>query len=528
MTPADSVLGGRYRLLSPIAAGGMGEVWRAADELLGREVAIKLLGRHIAADPSFQRRFRAEAQITAGLTDGGIAQVFDYGETDDVAYLVMELVKGEPLSAILARNGALGPEVTLDIVHQAARGLHAAHRAGIIHRDIKPGNILVTETGQVKITDFGIARALEAAPLTQTGLVLGTAQYVSPEQASGATLTPASDIYSLGVVAYECLAGRPPFVADNHVTLALRHLNDPPPPLPDAVPAAVRALVLAMLAKDPAARPASGPDLLDHVRALRDRLAGPGTAVLGGLTDSRGFPVAGGTWRDGTNGSAPASAPTPPFGASTVGGIGGGAGRGGPSAGGTGPTDRFGASAGSAHRAADPYATSAAAGSAWTDPFNSPAAGRPGPSGPGTAFAGGRAAGDDLRAAPARRRRPAVMFFAVAGCAVAIGAGALAWNARTDEATPGPAKTTTPTPSASARPSHSPSARTSRPVAPVPSDEPTVVPSATVKTSAPPTRKPTPTPTPTPEPSDSPTSEPSDSPIPTDAPTDTSSPDEGT
>ncbi|GAB3881065.1 serine/threonine-protein kinase [Microbispora bryophytorum subsp. camponoti] len=294
----DTVLGGRYRLTSPIAAGGMGEVWRAEDELLGREVAVKLLGRHVAGDATFRDRFRSEARITAGLTDPGIAQVFDYGETDGVAYLVMELVRGEPLSAILARNGVLGPDVTLDLVEQTARGLHAAHRAGVIHRDVKPGNLLVTETGQVKITDFGIARALEAAPLTATGTILGTAQYISPEQASGTTLTPASDIYSLGVVAYECLTGRPPFTAENPVALALRHLNDTPPPLPGNVPAPVAALVTAMLAKDPAARPETGPVLLDGVRALRETLAGTAApAALGSLTDPRGFPVAGGPGR---------------------------------------------------------------------------------------------------------------------------------------------------------------------------------------------------------------------------------------
>ncbi|MEV4461221.1 serine/threonine-protein kinase, partial [Microbispora sp. NPDC049633] len=301
----DTVLGGRYRLTSPIAAGGMGEVWRADDELLGREVAIKLLGRHVADDATFRDRFRSEARITAALTDPGIAQVFDYGETDGLAYLVMELVRGEPLSAILARNGALGPEVTLDVVQQAARGLYAAHRAGVIHRDVKPGNLLVTEDGQVKITDFGIARALEAAPLTATGLILGTAQYVSPEQASGTALTPASDVYSLGVVAYECLTGRPPFTAETPVALALRHLNDTPPPLPGTVPAPVAALVMAMLAKDPAARPETGPVLLDRVRMLRETLTGTAapTAVLGSLTDPRGFPATGGA--GGTAAAAP-------------------------------------------------------------------------------------------------------------------------------------------------------------------------------------------------------------------------------
>ncbi len=240
MTSGNLLLGNRYRLTGRIATGGMGEVWRAVDELLGREVAVKLLRQHVAADPSFRDRFRTEARITAGLTDPGIAQVFDYGEQSDGAYLVMELVIGEPLSAILARNGTLSAEVTLDMIAQTARGLHAAHSSGIIHRDIKPGNLLINQSGQVKVTDFGIARALQAAPVTRTGTVLGTAQYVSPEQASGTPLTPATDIYSLGVVAYECLTGRPPFIAETQVAMALQHLNEPPPPLPASVPPAVR------------------------------------------------------------------------------------------------------------------------------------------------------------------------------------------------------------------------------------------------------------------------------------------------
>ncbi|GGK61497.1 hypothetical protein Ppa06_24520 [Planomonospora parontospora subsp. parontospora] len=284
-----SFLGDRYRLLERIAAGGMGEVWRARDELLGREVAVKLLRRHLADDPAFRGRFRTEARIAAGLADPGIAQVFDYGEADDVAYLVMELVPGESLAAILARNGALSPEVVLDVVHQTARGLHAAHAAGIIHRDVKPGNLLVTGAGAIKITDFGIARALESAPVTQTGTILGTAQYVSPEQASGITLTPATDLYSLGVVAYECLTGRPPFTAANQVAIALMHLNDPPPPLPASVPGPVRDLVAACLAKDPAQRPASARELSDRAYVLRESLATAGAAGLVLLTDPTGY-----------------------------------------------------------------------------------------------------------------------------------------------------------------------------------------------------------------------------------------------
>jgi serine/threonine-protein kinase len=298
VTSGRVLLGDRYRLTGRIAGGGMGEVWRAVDELLGREVAVKLLRQHVAADPEFRQRFRTEARITASLVDPHVAQVFDYGEQPDGAYLVMELVPGEPLSEILARHGTLSPETTLDLISQVARGLAAAHRAGIIHRDIKPGNLLVNEAGQVKITDFGIARATQAAPVTRTGTVLGTAQYVSPEQAMGERLTPSTDIYSLGVVAYECLVGHPPFVADTQVAIALMHLNEPPPPLLGHVPPQVRDLVMAMLAKAPERRPASADELSDRAYWLRESLASGGPADpadlgtdLGTLTNPAGWAV---------------------------------------------------------------------------------------------------------------------------------------------------------------------------------------------------------------------------------------------
>ena len=285
-------LGNRYLLLSRIASGGMGDVWRARDELLGREVAVKVLRSHIQADPTFRSRFRNEARITAALGDPGIAQIFDYGEQSDLAYLVMELVHGEPLSAILARNGPLGSEVALDVVHQTAKALHAAHSAGVIHRDIKPGNLLVTPEGAIKVTDFGIARAVEAAPVTLTGTVLGTAQYVSPEQAQGLPLTPSTDLYSLGVVAYECLSGRTPFQAEGQVAIALMHLNEPPPPLGADVPSAVRELVMKLLIKDPRHRPASARDVADRAYVLRESLAGHESASeLRMLTDPAGFRV---------------------------------------------------------------------------------------------------------------------------------------------------------------------------------------------------------------------------------------------
>ena len=275
---SDYLLAGRYRLTDRIAAGGMGEVWRGEDNLLTRSVAVKLLPTGRAGDEAFLARFRAEARYAASLSHPGIARVYDYGESAEFggAYLVMELVNGEPLSAILARAGRLSPDATLDIVSQAARALDAAHQAGIVHRDIKPGNLLVAAGGTTKITDFGIATAVAAAQashLTETGMVMGTAMYVSPEQATGAQVTEASDIYSLGVVAYECLAGHPPFTASEPLAIAFAHKHEPVPALPPDVPQPVSDLVYHMLAKTPAERPASVRVVADRADMLRDALA---------------------------------------------------------------------------------------------------------------------------------------------------------------------------------------------------------------------------------------------------------------
>ena len=282
---SDYLLAGRYRLTDRIAAGGMGEVWRGQDDLLNRAVAIKLLPTGRAGDEAFLARFRAEARYAASLSHPGIARVYDYGESSEFggAYLVMELVNGDPLSAILARAGRLSPDATLDIISQAARALDAAHQAGIVHRDIKPGNLLVAAGGTTKITDFGIATAVAAAQashLTETGMVMGTAMYVSPEQATGAQVTDASDIYSLGVVAYECLAGHPPFTASEPLAIAFAHKHEPVPALPPDVPQPVSDLVYHMLAKTPEERPASVRVVADRADVLRDALA------LGGSADS--------------------------------------------------------------------------------------------------------------------------------------------------------------------------------------------------------------------------------------------------
>jgi eukaryotic-like serine/threonine-protein kinase len=301
----EYVLDGRYELVERIASGGMGEVWRGTDQMLGRPVAIKLLSAVHANDEQFRARFRAEARYAASLSHPGIARVFDYGEMSPLGgpYLVMELVNGEPLSAILEREVRLPPDVTMDIVGQAARALDVAHQAGIVHRDIKPGNLLITADGTTKITDFGIAKAQEAQAvnLTATGIVMGTALYVSPEQATGQTVTGASDIYSLGVVAYECLAGQPPFVAEQPLAIAIMHKHDPVPPLPGDVPRPVADLVFAMLAKDPADRPDSARHVADRAgvirdgRALRRGTGGPATADLPVVPD---YPLAAETVLD--------------------------------------------------------------------------------------------------------------------------------------------------------------------------------------------------------------------------------------
>jgi eukaryotic-like serine/threonine-protein kinase len=274
----DYLLAGRYRLTDRIAAGGMGEVWRGEDVLLNRAVAVKLLPTGRAGDEAFLARFRAEARYSASLSHPGIARVYDYGESSEFggAYLIMELVRGEPLSAILARAGRLSPDATLDIIGQAARALDAAHQAGIVHRDIKPGNLLVAGGGTTKITDFGIAtaaRAAQASHLTETGMVMGTAMYVSPEQATGAPVDAASDIYSLGVVGYECLAGHPPFTASEPLAIAYAHKHAPVPPLPPDVPLPVGDLVYDMLAKTPAGRPANARVVADRTDMLREALA---------------------------------------------------------------------------------------------------------------------------------------------------------------------------------------------------------------------------------------------------------------
>ncbi|MEJ1177624.1 MULTISPECIES: protein kinase domain-containing protein [unclassified Pseudarthrobacter] len=271
MRPTTGItLGGRFQLTTRIAIGGMGEVWKAKDQVLGRIVAIKVLKEEYTGDPGFLQRFRAEARHTALLNHVGIANVFDYGEEEGSAYLVMELVPGQPLSSIIEHEQVLSPDRTLSMIAQTARALSVAHAQGLVHRDIKPGNLLITPDGRVKVTDFGIARLADQVPLTQTGQVMGTAQYLAPEQATGQTATGASDIYSLGVIGYECLTGHRPFSGESQIAIALAQVNDAPPPLPDTLPKPVRALLMSMLAKDPKNRPANAIKLSEAAEAIRN------------------------------------------------------------------------------------------------------------------------------------------------------------------------------------------------------------------------------------------------------------------
>jgi serine/threonine-protein kinase len=267
------VLAGRYRLEDWIASGGMGEVWRASDLLLHRWVAVKLLRPEYAGHPETVARFRAEARHAGSLSHPGIAQIYDYGEAGPAnpPFLVMELVDGPPLARLLAA-GPLHPARVMDIVAQAALGLDAAHAAGLVHRDVKPGNLLLAPGDRVKITDFGIAHAAGSAPVTITGMVVGTPSYLAPERVAGAAAAPASDLYSLGVVAYECLAGAPPF-AGTAMEVALAHRMRPLPELPPAVPAEAAALVARLTEKDPAARPGTAREAADWARHVRDALA---------------------------------------------------------------------------------------------------------------------------------------------------------------------------------------------------------------------------------------------------------------
>ncbi|GAA2626852.1 hypothetical protein GCM10010399_68060 [Dactylosporangium fulvum] len=291
MLSAGTTLGGRYRLDERIAGGGMGDVWRGTDEVLGRTVAIKVLLPALLEEPGFAERFRGEARTMATINHPGVVDIYDYGSENGTAFLIMEYVEGDALSRTLSRVGRLTPARAMALIAQAADALHAAHEKGIVHRDVKPGNLLVRPNGTLVLTDFGIARSAAVAQLTAAGSVLGTASYISPEQASGAQATPLSDVYALGVVAYQCLSGQRPFEGENPLEIAMRHVREMPPPLPSDVPTPAVQLVERAMAKDPAARWQSAAALAQAARRVSAQLSG--STAAGPVVPPVGPPVSG-------------------------------------------------------------------------------------------------------------------------------------------------------------------------------------------------------------------------------------------
>ncbi|MDQ4024935.1 MAG: Stk1 family PASTA domain-containing Ser/Thr kinase, partial [Actinomycetota bacterium] len=273
MSATNRTYGGRYAVLEPIGSGGMAEVYRARDELLGRDVAVKVLSDRLSRDKSFVERFRREAQSAANLNHPNVVSLYDYGADDGAYYIVMEYIEGKSLGDMVAESGALLPERAAEIAADVAAALERAHSSGLVHRDIKPTNIMVTRSGQTKVTDFGIARALgqssEQTQMTQTGMVIGTAAYLSPEQAQGNPVDARSDVYSLGCVLYEMLTGRPPFAGDTPLAIAYKHVREdaaaPSTVNPD-VPQALDAITLKALAKNPENRYSSAHEMREDLQ----------------------------------------------------------------------------------------------------------------------------------------------------------------------------------------------------------------------------------------------------------------------
>ncbi|GAA3642006.1 hypothetical protein GCM10022224_000400 [Nonomuraea antimicrobica] len=276
MLGAGTTLNDRYLLGGRLGGGGMGEVWRADDTVLGRTVAVKVLMPALSEDPTFTQRFQNEARAMATLRHPGVVDVYDYGicevEGRQVSFLVMEYVQGESLDRVL-RRGALDPETTMRLVAEVADALAAAHAQGIVHRDVKPANLMVRPDGGVVLTDFGIAHSASLGHLTATGTMLCSAGYCAPEMATSSEVSPAVDVYALGVVAYECLSGRLPFQGDTPVQIIFKHLNSPVPRLPESIPPGPRQVVARALEKTPDARWQTAPMMAE---AARKALSDPG------------------------------------------------------------------------------------------------------------------------------------------------------------------------------------------------------------------------------------------------------------
>ncbi|WP_322494680.1 protein kinase domain-containing protein, partial [Chloroflexus sp.] len=289
------LLDGRYQIERLLGEGGMARIYLGRDLRLNRPVAIKIPHPHLMTDPDFLARFRHEAHAAAMVSHPNLVDVYDVGQDGNQHYIVMEYVAGSTLKQLINREAPFAIPRAVRIGEQIARGLHAAHRAGLIHRDIKPQNIIVTDDGQVRITDFGVAKSHLSTAMTETGITLGTVDYIAPEQAQGRPATPQSDIYALGVVLYEMLTGRLPFTGDTPVAVAMKHISEPPPPprqYNPHIPAALEAIILRALAKDPALRQRSALELAEELRSY-EQLVTQATVINPGVEPpAQGRPAA--------------------------------------------------------------------------------------------------------------------------------------------------------------------------------------------------------------------------------------------